>query len=78
VFALISIDGADIPRETDKAFTPFDAPGGCDRISVSDVGDALSSRQHEKHAPIVMIYISKLPRPFCSRLFRTVGRWGLQ
>jgi hypothetical protein len=53
VFACISIDGLDMALDTDTFFPPLELPEACAPISVSEVDEGLSSKQHEQQAPIV-------------------------
>jgi hypothetical protein len=53
VFACISIDGLDMALDTDISFPPLELPEACARISVSELDEGLSSKQHEQQAPIV-------------------------
>jgi hypothetical protein len=52
VFSCISIDGLDMALDTDISFPPFELPEACARISVSEVDEGPSSKQHEQQAPI--------------------------
>lgn len=53
VFAWISIDGLDMALDTDTSFPPLvELPEACARISVSELNEGPSSKQHEQQAPI--------------------------
>ncbi len=53
VFACISIVGFDMALDTDMSFPPLELPEACACISVSELDEGLSSKQHEQQEPIV-------------------------